>query len=64
MEDCINNLSIADLKAAYDFTVIDLKELQETAGEITLSKIPCYPEIMETKEKLFNELLNRTRSLV
>ena len=43
MENDINNLSIADLKAAYDFTVIDLKELQETAGEITLSKIPCYP---------------------
>lgn len=64
MEKSINNLSIADLKAAYDFTVIDLEELKESAGKIRLAEIPCYSEILETKEKLFNELLNRTRSLV
>lgn len=60
----IEDLSIADLKAAYDFTELDLKQLREAYGEVPLFSIPRYKEIMEVKENLFDELQNRTRNLV
>jgi hypothetical protein len=61
----INELSIADLKAAYDFVREDLNELKTEAhkGGITPDKIPAYKEVKEVEFKLYHKLLNITRDL-
>jgi len=61
----IKNLSIADLKSAYDFVIMDLEELHETAKKknIPVEKIPAYEEVKLVEDKLWHELLNRTRFL-
>ncbi|MBI4645426.1 MAG: hypothetical protein HY738_02245 [Bacteroidia bacterium] len=61
----LKNLTIADLKAAYDFTLIDLADLQKKAIEknINPDKIDSYKEVKEIEFKLYNELLNRIRSI-
>jgi len=61
----IKNLSIADLKSAYDFVIMDLEELDESATRknIPVETIPAYREVKLVEEKLWNELLNRTRFL-
>lgn len=58
-------MSIADLKAAYDFVLIDLKDLKEKAKKegISVEVIPAYPEVEKLENILYHELLNRTRLL-
>ena len=61
----INELSIADLKAAYDFVREDLKELENKARkeQIAPDEIPAYNEVREVEYKLYTQLLNITRDL-
>jgi hypothetical protein len=61
----IKDLSIADLKAAYDFVRMDLKDLEEKAKEenISPSKIGAYNEVRKVEFDLYNRLLNVTRDL-
>ena len=61
----IKDLSISDLKAAYDFVLLDLKDLEESAKRenVSANSIPAYSEVKEVGIKLWNELLNRTRGL-
>lgn len=61
----IKDLSISDLKAAYDFVLLDLKDLEESAKRenVSANSIPAYSEVKEVESKLWNELLNRTRGL-
>jgi hypothetical protein len=61
----IKDLSISDLKAAYDFVLLDLKELEESAKreKVLVEKIPAYSEVREVENKLWHELLNITRLL-
>ncbi|KGO91240.1 hypothetical protein [Flavobacterium subsaxonicum] len=61
----IDKLSLADLKAAYDFVLIDLKDL-ETASRsknINPEDIPAYKEVKAVEHGLYHQLLNITRSL-
>jgi len=61
----IKDLSISDLKAAYDFVLLDLKDLKESAKRenVSVNKISAYSEVKEIENKLWYELLNRTRML-
>lgn len=61
----IKDLSLSDLKAAYDFVLLDLKDLENDAEREKLSpnQIPAYPEVKQMEDKLWHELLNRTRDL-
>lgn len=61
----IKDLSISDLKAAYDFVLLDLSELEQSAKDkkISTSQIPAYAEVKKMENDLFSELLNRTRML-
>lgn len=61
----IKELSISDLKAAYDFVLLDLKDLEESAKreKVSVEKIPAYSEVKEMENKLWHELLNKTRML-
>ena len=61
----IKELSIADLKAAYDFVLIDLKILEDKAKEegINPDKIGAYNEVKQVEDKLYNKLMNITRIL-
>ena len=61
----IKELSIADLKAAYDFVLIDLKMLEEKAKEegIKPETIGAYKEVKQVEDKLYNMLMNITRML-
>lgn len=61
----IEKLSIADLKAAYDFVLIDLKNLEDTVKQkgVSAQDIPAYSEVKEMENLLYNELLNNTRNL-
>lgn len=61
----INDLSIADLKAAYDFVLLDIDELEQKANSenISFERIPAYKEVKVVENKLWTELLNRTRLL-
>ncbi|TWI20357.1 hypothetical protein [Sphingobacterium siyangense] len=61
----IEELSLADLKAAHDFVLQDLKELEEKAQEkgILPEKIGCYSEVKSVENKLYHQLLNLTRAL-
>lgn len=62
----INELSISDLKAAFDFVTIDLHDLKEKAKKerVGVEQIPAYAEVKAIENKLYNELLNRTRGLL
>ena len=61
----IKELSISDLKASYDFVLLDLSELEQSAKDkgISTSEIPAYSEVKKIENDLFTELLNRTRML-
>lgn len=61
----IKELSISDLKAAYDFVLLDLKDLEESAKreKVSVEKIPAFSEVKEMENKLWHELLNKTRML-
>ncbi len=61
----IKELSISELKAAYDFVLLDLKDLEESAKreKVPVEKIPAYSEVKEVENKLWHELLNKTRLL-
>lgn len=61
----IEELTMADLKAAYDFILEDLKMLEETAKEkgIQPHEIGAYDEVKQVENKVYHELLNRTRGL-
>lgn len=65
MDNKIENLCLADLKAAYDFVLIDLKELEEKAKKegVSVDKIGAYSEVVNLEGKLFDALLNKTRNL-
>ena len=70
-EDCkscqiyIQELSISDLKSAYDFVIIDMQELEKSAKEkgISVNEIPAYEELRNLENKLFHKLLNIVRGL-
>ncbi len=59
-------LSIADLKAAFDFALIELDNLLKKAKDENISpdRIPAFNEIKKVELLLRNELSNRTRSIV
>lgn len=61
----INELSIADLKAAYDFVLIDISDLEAEAKHkgISTDQIPAYKEMKEMESRLYHQLLNITRIL-
>lgn len=61
----IDELSIADLKAAYDFVLIDLKNLKTAAIKkgISADSIPAYKEVKSIEDRLYTRLLNTTRDL-
>lgn len=61
----IKDLSISDLKAAYDFVLLDLSELEQSAKDkkISISQIPAYAGVKKMENDLFSELINRTRML-
>ncbi|MEO6175358.1 MAG: hypothetical protein ABIP27_09435 [Flavobacterium circumlabens] len=61
----IKDLSIADLKAAYDFVLIDLKDLEAKAKKegISADRIPAYREVKDIENRLYHQLLNITRDL-
>ncbi len=59
------DLSIADLKAAYDFVQIDLRDLGAAAKRENISpdKIPAYNEVKQVEDALYQKLSNITRDL-
>ena len=61
----IEDLSITELKALYDFVVKDKYDLEQKAEEkgIEPNKIPAYPEVSAIEDKLYHKLLNITRDL-
>lgn len=61
----IKELSIAELKAAYDFILIDLADLKKGAekSKANVEEIPAYNEVKEMESIIYHELLNRTRNL-
>ena len=61
----IGELSLADLKAAYDFVLLDLTEMEEYAKKekISVEKIPAYSEVKKMEDDLYQELLNKVRML-
>ena len=61
----IEKLSIADLKAAWDFVKEDLTELENKAKKekVSTDKIPAYVEVKAMEDKLYHKLLNLTRQL-
>lgn len=61
----INDLSIVELKATWDFVLYDINELEKEAKKQNISpnKIPAYQEVKEIENKLYHELLNITRKL-
>jgi hypothetical protein len=61
-----DKMSLADLKAAYDFVREDAKDLEEAAGKngVKPEKIPAYPEVKKVENALYHVLLNRTRDLL
>ena len=61
----IKDLTIADLKAAYDFVLMDLRDLKEKADKekISVENIGAYPEVLKMEDDLYHELLNRVRML-
>ena len=61
----IEKLSIADLKAAWDFVKEDLKVLEKAATEnnVSLDKMPAYDQVKSMEDKLYHKLLNLTRQL-
>jgi len=58
-------LSIADLKAAFDFAIIELNNLLKKAKEdnVNPERIPAFNDIKKVEFMLYHELLNRTLSL-
>ncbi|WP_185249143.1 hypothetical protein [Chryseobacterium bernardetii] len=61
----ISDLSIADLKAAWDFVKMDLEEMKEKAKKenISTDRMGAYKELVELEDHLYHELLNRIRPL-
>jgi len=57
----INGLSIADLKASFDFINIHIAELKKKAakGKQKLEEITSYKEAKKIEHELYDELLNR-----
>ena len=62
----IEKLSLADLKAAFDFVTIDLNDLRQTAEKerINPEQIPAYNEVKIIENKLYHRLLDITRNLI
>ncbi|MEI6755374.1 MAG: hypothetical protein WCK78_19720 [Paludibacter sp.] len=62
----IDELSISDLKAAYDFVKIDLADLEESAVRkgIQPESIPAYSEVKQLEDKLYSKLLTITSLIV
>jgi hypothetical protein len=61
----INDLSISDLKASYDFVLLYLKEMEDEADriELKIETLPTYNESKELENKLYTVLLNRVKGL-
>lgn len=61
----IKDMSLADLKAAYDFTECDMNDLRSAADNagMAVEEVPAYSDVIEVQGLLWNELLNRTRGL-
>ncbi|OXG05076.1 hypothetical protein BC749_10967 [Flavobacterium araucananum] len=61
----IEDLSITELKAAYDFVLIDLKDLEAAAKDkgLSVDRIPAYREVKDIENRLYHKLLNITRDL-
>jgi hypothetical protein len=61
----IRELSIADLKAAYDFTKEFIEEMKQKAADkkVKTEDIPAYRENVRLENDLYNELLNRLDDL-
>jgi len=57
----INGLSIADLKASFDFINIHIEELKKkaTKEKQELVEIIAYKEAKKIEHELYNELLNK-----
>jgi hypothetical protein len=61
----IDNMSIAELKAALDFVREDINDIEATAKENNMSpeKIAAYQPVKNVENYLFHKLLNLTRDL-
>jgi hypothetical protein len=61
----IDQLSIADLKAALDFVREDIKDMEKDANEKNMhpEEIASYPPLKSVENALFQKLLNTTRGL-
>lgn len=54
-------MSIADLKASYDFVLILIQDCKDKAieKEIAVEEISVYQEHLTLEDKLYQELMNR-----
>lgn len=61
----IIDLTIVDLKAAFEFNQVIIEECKEKArnGSINPENIPAYNEARNRENRIYNELLNRTTLL-
>ena len=61
----LDKMSLADLKAAYDFVREDVKQLEDDAerGKTKPENYPAYKEATSVETALHNVLLNKTRGL-
>ncbi|MBI2730143.1 MAG: hypothetical protein HYX40_05230 [Sphingobacteriales bacterium] len=61
----IIDLSIADLKASYDFTVLYLDEIKKQRNKVQLDKsdLPVIKQTKALKKKLYIELVKRINNL-
>jgi hypothetical protein len=62
----MQDLSIADLKAAYDFNEIKMKSLKKSSkksGAVDFKKSGGYQDLLVYKENLYKELEKRVNSI-
>ena len=61
----IKDLSIAELKAAYDFVLLDIEDLKAKAKKenVSVESLGAYPEVKKVENDLYNALINITRLL-
>lgn len=62
----MKDLSIADLKAAYDFNAMKIKSLKKSlkaSGKPDHKKSEGYQDLLVYKENLYKELENRVNSI-
>ena len=61
----LDNMSLADLKAAYDFACEETKQMEEDAKKVNIKpeKIPSYQEVKSLQYALYHILLTKSKDL-